>query len=316
MFFFTALYLHTCAQFSGGKIAPQFVAMAVAMVVAGQVAGRWTAARGPRGPMLLGCVLAGGGMFAVDSLLSPNVDLWELSAALAVVGLGLGLALQAVTASVLAIVPGERSGMAASTVNTSRELGGVFAVAILGAVINGRLVSDLTAKLGGLGVSQELQQLVLHAVTHGGLPANASLAILANPVVAAEALTNPGILGKILDAAEASFGNALHVGLTVAAVILLAAAVISLFGSRGFPKPDDWIEAMRRTASRVAPTCRSSAARSPCPVPRTIVPRHERDEAALEEGLGRVLAETELAAIEPREVVACGARSPPPEALL
>ena len=239
VFFFTALYLQIVAKFSGGKIALQFVAMAVAMVVAGQVAGRWTAARGPRGPMLLGCVLAGGGMFAVDSLLSPNVDLWELSAALAVVGFGLGLALQAVTASVLAIVPGERSGMAASTVNTSRELGGVFAVAILGAVINGRLVSDLTAKLGGLGVSQELQQLVLHAVTHGGLPANASLAILANPVVAAEALTNPGILGKILDAAEASFGNALHVGLTVAAVILLAGAVVSLFGSRGFPKPDD-----------------------------------------------------------------------------
>jgi hypothetical protein len=176
-------------------------------------------------------------MFVVDSLLSPNVDLWQLSAALAVVGFGLGLALQAVTASVLTIVPGERSGMAASTVNTSRELGGVFAVAILGAVINGRLVSDLTAHLGGLGVSKDLQTLVLHAVTHGGLPANAALAILANPVVAAEALTHPGILSKILDAAEASFGNALHVGLTVSAVILLAGAAISLFGSKGFPKP-------------------------------------------------------------------------------
>ena len=76
-------------------------------------------------------------MFLVDALLSPTVDLWELSGALAVVGLGLGLALVAVTASVLAIVPAERSGMAASTVNTSRELGGVLAVAILGAVITG-----------------------------------------------------------------------------------------------------------------------------------------------------------------------------------
>jgi hypothetical protein len=128
--------------------------------------------------------------------------------------------------------------MAASTVNTSRELGGVLAVAILGAVINGRLVSDLTAHLGGLGVSQDLQQLVLHAVTHGGLPANAALAILANPVVAAEALLHPGILGKILDAATASFGNALHVGLTVSAVTLLVGAAVSLVGDRGFPKPD------------------------------------------------------------------------------
>jgi hypothetical protein len=188
--------------------------------------------------MVLGCLLAGGGMFLVDSLLSPNVDLWELSGALAIVGFGLGLALVAVTASVLAIVPAERSGMAASTVNTSRELGGVLAVAILGAVINGRLVSDLNAHLGGLGVSHDLQQLVIHAVTHGGLPANAGLAILANPVVAAEALLHPGILGKILDAAEASFGNALHAGLTVSAIILLVGAGVSLFAARGFPKPD------------------------------------------------------------------------------
>ncbi len=238
VFFFTALYLQIVAKFSGGKIALQFVAMAVAMVVAGQVAGAWTAARGPRGPMAVGCLLSGGGMFVVDAVLSPTVELWELSAALAVVGLGLGLALQAVTASVLAIVPAERSGMAASTVNTSRQLGGVLAVAILGAVINGRLVSDLTAHLGGLGVSQELQRLVLDAVTHGGLPANATLAILANPVVAAEALTNPGILDKILNAAEASFGNALHVGLTVAAITLLAGAAASVFGSRGFPRLD------------------------------------------------------------------------------
>ena len=63
--------------------------------------------------------------------------------------------------AVLSIVPPERSGMAASTVNTSRELGGVLAVAILGAVINGRLVSDLNSKLAGLGVPDDLQQLVV-----------------------------------------------------------------------------------------------------------------------------------------------------------
>ena len=36
--------------------------------------------------------------------------------------------------------------MAASTVNTSRELGGVFGVAVLGAVVNAQLTSGLTAE--------------------------------------------------------------------------------------------------------------------------------------------------------------------------
>jgi hypothetical protein len=93
-------------------------------------------------------------------------------------------------------------------------------------------VDDLNANLAGLGVSHDLQQLVVHAVTHGGLPANATLAILANPVVAAEALLHPGILQKILDAATTAFGHALHTGLVVAAGILIAGAVISLVAGR------------------------------------------------------------------------------------
>jgi EmrB/QacA subfamily drug resistance transporter len=232
VFFFTALYLQVVAKFSGAKIALQFLAMAVALVIAGQLAGRWTAARGPRSPMALGCLLSAGGILAVDALLKKNVSLPALAAALALVGFGLGLALVAVTSSVLSIVPPERSGMAASTVTTSRQLGGVLAVAILGAVINGRLVTDLHDRLGGLGVPADLQQLVVHAVTHGGLPANAELAMLANPVVAAEALLHPGILGKILDAATASFGHALHVGLVVAAATLIAGAVVSFWANR------------------------------------------------------------------------------------
>ena len=53
VFFFTALYLQMVAKFSGLRRSRcSSSAMAVAMVVAGQVAGRWTAARGPRSPMV------------------------------------------------------------------------------------------------------------------------------------------------------------------------------------------------------------------------------------------------------------------------
>ena len=151
VFFFTALYLQVVARFSGGKIALQFLAMAVAIVAAGLISGSWTARRGPRVPMVVGCLAAGGGMFVVDALLKPTVSVGPLAAALALVGFGLGLALVAVTAAVLSLVPAERSGMAASTVNTSRQLGGVLAVAILGAVINARLIDDLDSKLSRSG---------------------------------------------------------------------------------------------------------------------------------------------------------------------
>src|SRR5207248_2980945 len=143
------------------------------MIVAGRVAGIWIAARGSRDPMASGCLLAGAAMFGVARLLDPHPSFAALAAVLALVGFGLGLALVAVSAAVLAVVPAERSGMAASTLNTSRELGGVLAVAILGAVVNGRLLSDLNRKLNELGVPKAFHSLIINAVTHGGVPANA-----------------------------------------------------------------------------------------------------------------------------------------------
>ncbi|HEY4349021.1 MAG TPA: MFS transporter [Gaiellaceae bacterium] len=236
VFFFTALYLQVVSHFSGAKIALQFVAMAVAMVVGGQLSGRWTSVRGPRGPMFVGCLLSGGGMLAVDGILKPSVSFAPLAVALAVAGLGLGLALVAVTAAVLSIVPAARSGMAASTLNTSRQLGGVLAVAILGAIVNARLVSELTSKLAALGIPSFFRTEIIDAVTSGGLPANAAQAVAANPLAAAEAASHPGALAKILDAAEGAFGNGLHVALVIAAVILLAGAALSL-GARRYDAP-------------------------------------------------------------------------------
>jgi EmrB/QacA subfamily drug resistance transporter len=224
VFFFTALYLQVVAHFSGWKIALQFLPMAGAMVLAGLAAGLVTASRGPRAAMTLGCVCAGGGMFAVAALLSPHVSLAPLAGALAIVGFGLGLALVAVTAGVLSAVPPERSGMAASALNTARELGGVLAVAVLGAIVNGHLVSELGRKLTALGVPSLFHSLVINAVTRGGLPANAAAAEAANPLVAAY----PALVSRVLDAAETSFGDGVHTTLVVAGAILLAGGAISL----------------------------------------------------------------------------------------
>ena len=222
VFFFTALYLQIVAGFSGWKIALQFLAMAVAIVVGGAVAGRWTGARGPRLPLTLGCLLAAGSMVGVDALLAPHVRVGLLALALAGVGFGLGLALVAVTAAVLGIVPPERSGMAASTVNTSRQLGGVLAVAVLGSVVNAQILDRLGPQLTKLGVPSLFQDLVIGAVTHGGLPANAKAAAAANPIAGA----HPGLVSQVLKAATADFGHGLHLVLAIAAAMLGVGALV------------------------------------------------------------------------------------------
>jgi predicted MFS family arabinose efflux permease len=224
VFFFTALYLQLIANFSGYQIALVFTSLAVAMIVAGPLAGRWTARVGPKVPMVLGCVLAGVGLLLVDHQLTPFTSVAALSWPLAIAGLGFGIALVTMTQAVLTLVPSRESGMAASTVNTSRELGGVFGVAVLGAVVNAQLTTGLTEKLVKLHIPLVYRKIVIEFVTTGG------------NITSAE--NSPGVKGhekliaKVLVAAEDSAGHGVHLALQIAGGIVLAAGVVAAFAAR------------------------------------------------------------------------------------
>src|SRR5437879_3055351 len=224
VFFFTALYLRLISNFSGYQIALVFTSLAPPMIVAGPLAGRWTARVGPRVPMVLGCLLAGLGLLLVDQQLTATTSVAALTWPLAIAGLGFGIALVTMTAAVLTLVPSEQSGMAASTVNTSRELGGVFGVAVLGAVVNAQLTSGLNEKLVNLHIPLVYRNVVIQFVTTGG------------NITSAE--NSPGVKGhekliaKVLLAAEGSAGHGVHLALEVAGGIVLAAAVVAAFAAR------------------------------------------------------------------------------------
>jgi MFS family permease len=224
VFFFTALYLQLISNFTGNQIALVFTSLAVAMIVAGLAAGRWTARVGPKVPMVVGCALAGLGLLLVDRQLTVTTSISALAWPLAIAGVGFGIALVTMTASVLAIVPAEQSGMAASTVNTSRELGGVFGVAVLGAVVNAQLTSGLNEKLVKLHIPLLYRNVVIQFVTTGG------------NITSAE--NSPGVKGhekliaKVLVAAEGSAGHGVHLALRIAAGVVLAAAVVAAFAAR------------------------------------------------------------------------------------
>jgi EmrB/QacA subfamily drug resistance transporter len=223
VFFFTALYLQLITDFSGYQIALVFTSLAVAMIVSGPLAGRWTARVGPRVPMVLGCLLAGGGLLLTDSELTATTSVGGLTWPLAIAGLGFGIALVSMTQAVLTLVRPEESGMAASTVNTSRELGGVFGVAVLGAVVNAQLTSGLTEKLVKLGIPAQFREIVIQIVTTGGST---------NPSDYPIAKGNAQTVARVLLAAEGSAGHGVHLALQIAAGIVLAAAVVAAFAAR------------------------------------------------------------------------------------
>ena len=145
VFFFTALYLEEVVGDSGYQIALVFLPMTTLMIAASLLAGRWTSAAGPRWSIFIGCLLFSAGLLLTSLTLSPSPPYAPLALALALTGLGIGTTVVPITSSALSAVPPERSGMAASATNTSREIGAVTGVAILGALVNAQLHSDLIA---------------------------------------------------------------------------------------------------------------------------------------------------------------------------
>jgi predicted MFS family arabinose efflux permease len=220
IFFFTALYLAAVVGYSGYRVALEFMPMAAAMILAAGLAGRLVALRGPRLPMAEGCLMAGAGTLLSEVLLSSGArpSLW-LMATLALAGLGFGTGVVPVTSVALSTVRPERSGMAASATNTSRELGSVFGVAVLGALVNAHLTSDLTHRLQRLHVPANYFSVVINAIETGVVPAGVN--------------SGGSIEDKVIEAAYGAFRSGLDTALLTAGAGMVAAAFIAAITLRG-----------------------------------------------------------------------------------
>ncbi len=229
IFFFTALYLQVVVTASAYQTAVDFLPMAVGLIVASAVTGPWVARHGARIPMVIGCLLAAGGILATSAVLGPHVGFSTLGWVLPIAGVGFGIALVPVTSAALTVVRPERSGMAASATNTSRELGAVIGVAVLGSLVNAQLTGDLAAKLKAIGIPPSFQSLVLQAVTTGGVGGNGA----ANQAEHSKNAAVAKIATKVVDAAYQAFGTGLHLALEISGGLLLLGAVVAFFTIRG-----------------------------------------------------------------------------------
>ena len=214
IFFFTALYLAAVVGFSAYRISLEFLPMMAAMTWAAGLAGRRVALRGPRLSMAGGCVLAGAGILLSEVLLSSGgaPSDW-LMATLALAGFGFGTSVVPVTTVALGTVPPEHSGMAASATNTSRELGAVFGTAVLGALVNSHLTTDLTHRLRALKIPGNFIGIVINAIETGTVPRGVK--------------SGGSIEDKVIQAAYGAFRDGLEVALLASGAALIAVAVVA-----------------------------------------------------------------------------------------
>jgi DHA2 family methylenomycin A resistance protein-like MFS transporter len=134
--FFLSLFLQQERGLDALETGLAFLPQPLLFMAAAPLFARLVAARGPRLPLAAGAAIAVAGsllLLGVDEGSSYGV----LMAALALNGLGGGLAIPAVTAGVMGSAPPALAGIASATLNAGRQVGGVLGVAVLGGLAAG-----------------------------------------------------------------------------------------------------------------------------------------------------------------------------------
>lgn len=156
---------------AGLALAPQAgTAFAVALV-----AGRFLHGRSPRHVVAAGALLIGVGAFAQAQLAAASTPA-ALMPGLMIVGAGVGLAMPALVAAVLAAVPTTRAGMAGGSVETVQQFGFALSVALFGAIFQAHTGQvPGTGRITGAAFATGLNAVYM-AAGIGGLAAAALVA--------------------------------------------------------------------------------------------------------------------------------------------
>ncbi|MEU6149295.1 DHA2 family efflux MFS transporter permease subunit [Actinosynnema sp. NPDC047251] len=163
----------------------------------------------------LGLTAVGFGLFA--AVLSVDATFWAMLPAMVVYGTGVGFAFAVTNDTVLASVPRERAGAAASIAETATEMGGALGIAVLGSVLGAVYRGDLVLPAGVPAEAGESLAATLHAAA--GLPGE--------------------VAGPLAAAARAAFVDGAATSMWVCAGVLVVLAVVAGRVLRPVPKVID-----------------------------------------------------------------------------
>jgi DHA2 family methylenomycin A resistance protein-like MFS transporter len=131
--FVLSLYLQRVQGYSALRTGLAYLPLTAGFFAVNLFSG-WLVGRiGSRRPMIFGALIDACG-FALLLPLAAGSGYWQIAPAFALIPMGMGLGVPAMTTSVLSSVDKQWSGVAAATLNAARQAGGAIGVALFGAL--------------------------------------------------------------------------------------------------------------------------------------------------------------------------------------
>jgi EmrB/QacA subfamily drug resistance transporter len=215
--FFAGLFLQQVVGYSALQAGLATTPISVLLFVLSPRFGRLASGTGPRLPMTAGPIVGGIGLLLMLRVGSDADYLSDVLPAILVFGLGLAATVAPLTATVLDSVEERRVGIASGVNNGVSRVAGLLAIAVLGAVISAHFGTVLDSNLDKAPLSWTAGRTVEDAKAQPlAVPGTERLA----PVEAAR------VRSATVDASTSAF----HLGVLIAAVLMVLGGIASGFG--------------------------------------------------------------------------------------
>jgi EmrB/QacA subfamily drug resistance transporter len=133
-----SIFMQTVLGYSAVQAGSTFLVSSAAIILFAPLSGVLAAKLGPRLPMAVGMALYGVAM-AVMSRLDESASFWDLAPWLFVGGTAFGLIIAPMTDAILESAEVDKAGVASGLMQVFRQFGGALGVAIMGAILAGKL---------------------------------------------------------------------------------------------------------------------------------------------------------------------------------
>jgi EmrB/QacA subfamily drug resistance transporter len=216
IFLFVALYMQAIRGYTPFEAGLRFLPMTLMIIVTAPNAGHIAQRIGSRTPMTYGLTLASLGLVGLTQVGSAT-PYWVIAILFVLMGHGMGSAMAPMTSAVMGAVGPQRAGLGSAMTNTSREVGGVLGIALLGTILFDRLGQVLAPRLTELGLSGSQSAALADAASHG----------FVSPAALRSFGLSPEQIGGFADAFRDAYMSGFHLALAIAAAVLATAAVVA-----------------------------------------------------------------------------------------
>ncbi len=142
VFFFISLYLQQIRHYSPVRAGATFLPMTILIILIAPLAGRASDRLGSRWLMAGGMGLVGVSLL-LFARLEAHTSFWGILPGLVVGGSGMALVMTPMTAAAMSAVPVDKAGVGSGMLNTFRQVGGSFGIALMGAILTHQSANEL-----------------------------------------------------------------------------------------------------------------------------------------------------------------------------